>query len=168
MTYNVTRTRSQKKPSTAGGGVRSLATAIAVPVALTLADIMWYGGGQAYKDLDLPFWMPSLWVLHLTCLSTAFVMGLSAWLVWAESGFHRTPSAIVMYLAQLGFSLAWNPIFFKMDAIRVALAVNLAQMATIFSCSHMFGRLNPIAGDLVKLCLVWTGYLTVVNLYFVL
>ncbi|PWA88418.1 tspO/MBR-related protein [Artemisia annua] len=124
MTYNVSRTRSQKKPSTASRGIRSLSLAIAVPVGLTLTIIL-MSGENDYKNLDRPFWIPPLWAIQLTCLSSAFVMGLSAWLVWAESGFHRSPVAIVI-------------------------------------------RLNPIAGDLVKLCVLWIGFLTSVNLYFVL
>nr|XP_043638415.1 translocator protein homolog [Erigeron canadensis] len=166
MNYN--RTRSQKKPSTASGGVKSLGLAIALPVALTLTDIMWFGENQIYNDLDRPFWIPPLWAIHLTCLSLAFVMGLSAWLVWAESGFHRKPMAIIMYLGQLGLGLAWDMIFLKNGPNQMALAMSFGQLITIFLCSQMFSRINPIAGDLVKLCMVWSGFLTSVNLYFVL
>ncbi|CAI9300475.1 unnamed protein product [Lactuca saligna] len=170
MTINVARTRSQKKPSTASRGIRSLGIAIAVPVALTVTNIMMFGETDTfhYQNLDRPFWIPPLWALHLTCVSSAFVMGLSAWLVWADSGFHRTPTAIFMYLAQLGLGLAWDSIFFKVGPTRMGLGVSFGHMVTIFSCSRMFGRINPIAGDLVKLCLLWTLFLTFVNLHFVL
>ncbi|KAI3805917.1 hypothetical protein L1987_21805 [Smallanthus sonchifolius] len=168
MTYNVARTRSQKKPSTASRGIRSLSLAIVVPVGLTLTTIFWFGEGYPYKNLTRLFWIPPLWGLHLTSLSTTFLMGLSAWLVWAESGFHRTPMAIVMYLTQLGLGLAWNHIFFKTGPTQTGLAVSFGQLVTIFACSQMFSRINPISGDLVKLCLVWIWFLTSVNLYFVL
>ncbi|XP_071741353.1 translocator protein homolog [Rutidosis leptorrhynchoides] len=167
MSY-IARARSQKRPSTASGGVRSLAFAVVVPVSLTLTSICYFGESDIYNNLDRPFWIPPLWALHLTCLSSAFVMGLSAWLVWAESGFHRKPMAMVMYLAHLGFSLAWETNFFKMGPTQMGLAMSLGQMVTILSCSCMFSRINPIAGDLVKLCLVWTGFLMSVNLYYVI
>lgn len=167
MTYNVARLRSQRKLAGASGGVRSLSLAIVVPVGLTLTTI-WLGESHTYKNLIRPFWIPPLWGIHLTSLSTTFLMGLSAWLVWAESGFHRSPMAIVMYLAQLGLGLAWNNIFFKTGPNQMALAVSFGQLVTIFLCSHMFSRINPISGDLVKLCLVWTGFLTSINLYYVI
>nr|GEV56970.1 translocator protein homolog [Tanacetum cinerariifolium] len=87
-------------------------------------------------------------------------MGLSAWLVWAEDGFHENPSAMGFYLGQLGLSLSWDPLFFKMNAVKAGLFVCLAQMATMFNCHRMFGKANRTAGDLVKLCLVWSGLLT--------
>ncbi|PWA48798.1 TspO/MBR-related protein [Artemisia annua] len=89
------------------------------------------------------------------------------WLVWAEGGFHENPSAMGSYLAQLGLSLLWDPIFFKMNAAKVGLFVCLAQIAAMFNCYRMFGKVNRTAGDLVKLCMVWCGLLTLVNLYFV-
>ncbi|KAK9067691.1 hypothetical protein SSX86_011802 [Deinandra increscens subsp. villosa] len=169
MSYNVARTRSQKKPSTASGGIRSLSLAIVVPVGLTVTSIFWFGENHNFKDLTRPFWIPPLWGLQLTSLSSAFLMGLSAWLVWAESGFHRTPMSIVMYLAQLGFGLAWNHIFFKTGPTnQIGLAASVGQLVTIFLCSQLFSRINPISGDLVKLCLLWTGFLMSVNLYYVI
>ncbi|PWA43949.1 TspO/MBR-related protein [Artemisia annua] len=75
------------------------------------------------------------------------------WLVWAEGGFHENPAALGSYLAQLGLSLLWDPIFFKMNAAKVGLFVCLAQMATMFNCYRMFGKVNRTAGDLVKLCM---------------
>ncbi|KAI3787702.1 hypothetical protein L2E82_00048 [Cichorium intybus] len=161
------KTQKQQRPSMPRRGIRSLAVGIAVPLALTLANISLFGWNRSYRTTQKPFWVPPLWGLHLTCLSSAFVMGLSAWLVWAEGGFHKTPQAMWLYLGQLGLSLAWDPIFFRMGAAKAGLLVCLAQMATMFSCSRMFGRINHTAGDLVKLCLVWSGFLTLVNLYFV-
>ncbi|XP_076933936.1 translocator protein homolog [Bidens hawaiensis] len=168
MTYNVARTRSQKKPSMASRGFRSLSLAIVAPVGLTLTIIIWLGDSNTYKTLARPFWIPPLWAIHLTSVSSALLMGLSAWLVWAESGFHRTPMAMVMYLAQLGLGLAWDSTFFKTGPTQTGLAMIVGQLVTILLCSHMFSRMNPIAGDLVKLCFLWNGFLASVNLYYVL
>ncbi|KAL8262196.1 hypothetical protein R6Q59_026245 [Mikania micrantha] len=168
MTYNIARTRSQKRALAATSrGIRSLSLAIAVPVGLTLS-IFWFRESDDYKNLTRPFWIPPLWGIQLTSLSMAFLMGLSAWLVWAESGFHRTPMAIVVYLGQLGLGLAWNYIFFNKGPTQTGLVVSFGQLITLFACCQMFSWINPISGDMVKLCLVWTGFLTSVNLYFVL
>ncbi|KAK9057253.1 hypothetical protein SSX86_022088 [Deinandra increscens subsp. villosa] len=167
-----TKTTASQKPRRSGiaiprRGIRSLAVGIAIPVALTLANISMFGWSRSYRTIQKPFWIPPLWGLHLTCLSSAFIMGLSAWLVWADGVFHEKPAAMGSYLGQLGLSLAWDPIFFKMGASKVGLMVCLGQMAATWSCSRMFGQVNRTAGDLVKLCLIWSGFLTLVNLYFV-
>lgn len=165
---NITNTKSKKPQQLTSmpHGIMSLAVALAVPLALTFANISMFGWNN-YKTTQKPFFIPPIWALHLTCLTSAFVMGLSAWLVWAEHGFHNNPSAMGFYLGQLGLSLLWDPIFFKMNAAKVGLLVCLAQMATMFNCYRMFGKVNRTAGDLVMLCLVLSGLLTLVNLYFV-
>ncbi|KAI3682755.1 hypothetical protein L1987_82976 [Smallanthus sonchifolius] len=166
-TTTTTKTQKPRQPGIPRRGIRSLAVGIAVPLALTLANISMFGWNRSYRTTQKSFWVPPLWALHLTCLSSAFVMGLSAWLVWADGGFHEKPAAIGFYLGQLGLSLAWDPIFLRMGAARLGLLMCLAQMAITWSCSRVFERVNRTAGDLVKLCLVWSGFLTLVNLYFV-
>nr|XP_043608934.1 translocator protein homolog [Erigeron canadensis] len=162
-----TRTQKSQPSSIPRRGMRSLAIGIMVPLILTLANVALFGWNRAYRAIDKPFWVPPLWALHLTCISSSFVMGLSAWLVWAEGGFHENPSAMGVYLSQLGLSLAWDPVFFKMEAARTGLFVCLGHFTSLFYCYKMFGRVNRTAGDLVKLCLVWSSFLTLVNLYFV-
>ncbi|KAK1428187.1 hypothetical protein QVD17_17016 [Tagetes erecta] len=168
-TTTTTKTKTPKQQRTAipRRGMQSLAVGIAVPVALTLANISMFGWNKSYNTIQKPFWIPPLWALHLTCLASSFVMGLSGWLVWAEGGFHQNPSAVGLYLGQLGLSLAWDPIFFKMGAARMGMLVCLGQIATMLSCLKAFNRVNRTAGDLMKLCLIWSGFLTLVNLYFV-
>ncbi|KAD3338188.1 hypothetical protein E3N88_33709 [Mikania micrantha] len=148
-------TQKSRRPAIPRRGIRSLAVGIAIPLALTLANITMCGWNRSYRTIQKPFWIPPLWALHLTCLSSAFVMGLSAWLVWAEGGFHENPASVGFYLGQLVLSLTWDTVFFKMGATRLGLLVCLGQMAAMLSCYRMFGRVNRTAGDLVKLCLIW-------------
>ncbi|XP_059645895.1 translocator protein homolog [Cornus florida] len=159
------KTRKQKRMAMAKRGLRSLAVAVVLPLSLTLANISFYGGsGNSYSTLAKPFWFPNLWALHLICMGTSLLMGLSGWLVWADGGFHRKPMALALYASQLGLTLAWGPIVLGMGAIRVGLMVCLAIIGTLVGCSRIFGEVNSIAGDLVKPCLAWAGFLTIVNL----
>lgn len=159
---------SQKKKAMAKRGLRSLALALALPLSMTLANIYMFGRpgsvGQTFRNVSKPSWFPPLWLLHSMCVVFSLLMGLSAWLVWAEGGFHTRPRAAAMYLAQLGLSLAWDPVMFWMGASRVGLAVCLALLVSVFQCFRVFKNVNPIAGALVKPCLAWVGYLTAVNL----
>lgn len=153
-------TRKQK----AKRGLKSLAIALSIPVLLTLLDISLFGSSYQYVSMEKPFWFPRLWALHLACLGSSFLMGLSAWLVWAEGGFHRQPMAMLLYLSQLGLSLAWDPVVFKAGATRVGLVLCMALFGVLIACVRAFKNVNPIAGDLVKPCLGWAVLLSLANL----
>ncbi|KAL5701227.1 hypothetical protein ACHQM5_026588 [Ranunculus cassubicifolius] len=153
----------EKKKAMAKRGIRSLVIAIALPLTLTLLDILLFGSGQKYPTVAKPFWYPPLWGLHLACVGCSILMGLSAWLVWAEGGFHKQPSVVPLYLAQLLLSLAWDPIVLRFGANWAGLIVCVGLFGTLVACSKRFKEVNPLAGDLLKPCLAWVAYLTLVN-----
>ncbi|KAL6500343.1 hypothetical protein OROHE_025709 [Orobanche hederae] len=156
----------RKHKKSGGGarrGLRSLSVAVAFPLSLTLVDIFLFGSTTRYRSLHKPFYFPPLWALHLACLATAFLSGLSAWLVWAEGGFHRRPTALMLYLGQLVLSLGWYPVVFGAGAIRVGLVLCGALFGVLIGCARVYRNMNPIAGDLVKPCLAWAVLLTGVN-----
>ncbi|XP_031120739.1 translocator protein homolog [Ipomoea triloba] len=160
MKSNVVKTRRQK----ARRGLKSLGFALIFPLSLTLLDITLFGSSHLYRTMEKPFWFPRLWALHLSCLGSAFLMGLSAWLVWAEGGFHRHPVAMLLYVCQLGLSLAWDPVVFKAEATRIGMALCVALFGSLLGCSMVFKNVNPIAADLVKPCLGSALLLAVANL----
>ncbi|KAF3622331.1 putative alkylated DNA repair protein alkB -like protein 8-like [Capsicum annuum] len=160
MDKNTKSIRKQK----AKQGLRSLTIALSIPLLLTLLDIFLFGSSYQYVSMKKPFWFPRLWALHLACLGSSFLMGLSAWLVWAEGGFHRQPMAMLLYLGQLGLSLAWDPVVFKAGATRVGLVLCMALFGVLIACVKAFKNVNPIAGNLVKPCLGWAVLLSLANL----
>lgn len=151
--------RPDRKKAMAKRGLRSLAVAVALPLALTALDISLFGS-TSRKRLGFP----PLWALHATCLISSMLLGLSAWLIWADGGFHREPKALALYASVLGLGLAWDPIAFSLGATRVGLVVALALLGSLFGCYRKFRGMNPIAGDLVKMCFAWAGFVSVVNL----
>ncbi|KAK9945648.1 hypothetical protein M0R45_011152 [Rubus argutus] len=153
----------RSKRDMAKRGLRSLAVAISLPVALHLLTL-YLGSTDSYRTSSKPFWFPPLWALRLTCLASSFLMGLSAWLVWAEGGFHKNPVALPVYLAQLVLGLLWDPIVFGAGAPWVGMVVCMGMFAALVGCSKVFQDVNPTAGDLIKPCLAWVAFLAVVNL----
>lgn len=161
---NAKTRRHSDKTAMAKRGLRSLGLAVALPLSLAVLDITLFGSNLHYATMKKSFWYPPLWALHLACLLSAFFMGLSAWLVWAEGGFHRQPSALLLYLSQMALGLAWDPIVFRAGASRVGLVLCVALFGALVGCIRMFRTVNPIAGDLVKPCLLWAFLLSLVNL----
>ncbi|KAM7276693.1 hypothetical protein ACFE04_018559 [Oxalis oulophora] len=149
----------KRRMAMAKRGLRSLAIAVALPLSLTILNIYLFGFSQRYTKLSKPFWFPPLWMIHLTCTISTLLMGLSAWLVWAEGGFHNNPTALSLYLAQFGLSLVWNPITLWMGASWVGLVVCLGMFGALAGCCRVFRQVNPIAADLVKMCLAWAAFL---------
>ncbi|KAE9598248.1 hypothetical protein Lal_00003872 [Lupinus albus] len=162
--------RRDKRMVMAKHGFRSLAIAVSLPLSLTLIS-MYLGLSlhtQQHAHHDdasrKPFWFPPSWVLHLLCPASSFLMGISAWMVWANGGFHRNPVALMLYLTQIMFTVLWDPLVFGFGTIRVGFIVCLGMFVALFGCMHVFGKVNSVAADLVKPCLAWIAFLSIVNL----
>ncbi|XP_054819401.1 translocator protein homolog [Prosopis cineraria] len=159
---------SNRRMAMAKRGLRSLTIAVTLPLSLSLLSA-YLGSGKSRASVDpvadtKPFWFPPMWALHLTCPASCFLMGLAAWMVWADGGFHRHPNALLFYLAQLLLTLLWDPLVFGAGATRIGLILCFGMFAAMVGCYRLFGQVNPISGDLIKPCLAWTAFLSLVNL----
>ncbi|XP_075492866.1 translocator protein homolog [Primulina tabacum] len=143
-----------KRKGMARRGFRSLAMAIAFPISLAVLVIYLFGSTNRFGNIEKHFYIPPLWALHLACLTSSFLSGLSSWLVWADHGFHRRPVALYLYMAQLGLSLGWYPIVLGAGAVRVGLALCALLFVSLVGSWRTFKSLNPIASDLFVPCLV--------------
>ncbi|KAL5996086.1 hypothetical protein ACLOJK_026159 [Asimina triloba] len=157
-TYNV-RTKRAKRLAMARRGLRSLAVAVGIPLSLTLLSI--FAFGTRCGDYPLPL-LP-VWVIHFASLSSACLMGLSGWLMWAEGGFHQQPTALSLYVAQFVLAMLWTPIVLGWGGRWLGLLVCAMLFVALYGCSLRFRRVNPIAGDLVKPVLAWAAFLGLMN-----
>ncbi|XP_075500238.1 translocator protein homolog [Primulina tabacum] len=151
---DVNSRKGKRSKGVARRGFRSLAIVLAFPLSLAVLVIYLFGSTTRFRNIEKPFYIPPLWALHLACLISSFLSGLSAWIVWADGGFHRRPVALTFYMAQLGLSLGWYPIVFGTGAVRVGLALCAALFGSLVASWRTFKSLNPIAGDLFVPCLV--------------
>ncbi|CAJ1878238.1 unnamed protein product [Sphenostylis stenocarpa] len=158
--------KRDKRKVMAKRGLRSLAIAVTFPLSLTVLSACI--GSSTARDDSLtsrrPFWFPPSWALHFASPATSFLMGLAAWMVWADGGFHRNPIALLLYFAQLLFAVLWDPLVFAAGATRLGLMLCLGLFVSQFGCMRAFRSVNPIAADLIKPCLAWVAFLSVVNL----
>ncbi|KAI4349645.1 hypothetical protein L6164_010209 [Bauhinia variegata] len=88
----------------------------------------------------------------MTCPASSFLMGLSAWLVWAGGGFRTNPASLGLDLAQLALTL------FGVGATRVGLMVCLGILGTQIGCFRKFKRMNPLVGNLISPSFVMDGF----------
>ncbi|KAL5135680.1 Translocator [Glycine soja] len=164
-TNDVNRTSRGKRMLMAKRGLKSLAIAVVLPLSLTaLSAYIGSSSSSAHYASRSPFWFPPSWALHLTCPASSFLMGLSAWMVWADGGFHRNPMALLLYFTQLLFTVLWDPLVFALGATRLGLILCVSLFLTQFGCMRLFRPFNPIAADLIKPCLAWVAFLSILNL----
>lgn len=155
--------RDQKR-AMAKRGLKSLTVAVAAPVLVTLFATFFLGTSDGYGNrARSSSWIPPLWLLHTTCLASSGLMGLAAWLVWVDGGFHKKPNALYLYLAQFLLCLVWDPVTFRVGSGIAGLAVWLGQSAALFGCYKAFNEISPVAGNLVKPCLAWAAFVAAVN-----
>ncbi|XP_024022660.1 translocator protein homolog [Morus notabilis] len=163
-TTNPTKmTKRQEKKAKAKRALWTLFIAVSVPLSLTMTIILLFGSGKRYRSLTKPFWFPPLWFVHLASLGSSFLTGFAAWLFWADGGFHAHPDALPLYIAQISLSIVWDPLVLVIGAASLGLVFCLVHFGTLFACYRSFRRVNPFAKDLMKPCLAWVAYLTLVN-----
>lgn len=90
-------------------------------------------------------------------------MGFAAWLVCAYGGFHTHPDALPLYIAQVSLSIVWDPLVLVIGARFLGLLFCVVNFGTLVACYYYFRMVNPFAKDLIKPCLAWIGYLTIVS-----
>ncbi|XP_052157265.1 translocator protein homolog [Oryza glaberrima] len=150
--------RDPRKAGRAKRGLRSLAAAVSVSVALMAASF--YGSGPASASASAA----RVTVARAGSVAAEAVMALAAWMVWAEGGLHRRPGAtLAPFVAQLVAALAWAPLALGLAAPAAGLACCAAMAAGAAACARGFGGVNPVAGDLAKPCVAWAVLLAVIN-----
>lgn len=91
-------------------------------------------------------------------------MSLSAWLFWADGGFHRRPRAVYAYAVGIVMNMFWDPVVLGFGASRIGLGVCVGLISALIGCYREFTVVNPAAGHFVKPCFGLAGVLALVNL----
>ncbi|KAI3443133.1 uncharacterized protein J3R85_000020, partial [Psidium guajava] len=153
--------RREKRMVKAKRALKTFVVGVGTNLTLTMGIILLFGSGKRYNARPKPPWLPLLWFVHLASLSSSFFMGLASWLVWAEGGFGPRSDALPLYLAGTSLGVVWDPLVLVMGADWVGLAFCLVHLGTLVACKRVFGKVNPLAGEAVRPCVVWVGFLTI-------
>lgn len=160
---NNSRNKRARKLAMARRALPSVAIAVGGPFLLTIFTIYYFQLSLGYAVVAKSFWYPPIWIVHLASLSSSSLMGLSAWIVWAEGGFHGPVTTLPLFVAQLVLGLLWGPIVFVQGATRLGLVICAMLAVALLGCSLGFGQVSPVAGDLVKPSIAWALFLLLMN-----
>ena len=115
-----------------------------------------------YPNLEKPFLTPPDWVFAPVWSILYLLVGLSGWLSWRQRAPERK-KALLIFLIQLGFNLAWPFIFFGARLIGTALIEITVLLIVIIVNIIAFWRIKPLSGLLMLPYALWVAYATVLN-----
>ncbi|XP_030475675.2 translocator protein homolog [Syzygium oleosum] len=158
------KTRQETRRVKAKRALTALVVGVGANLSLTMVIILLFGSGKRYDARPKPLWLPPLWLVHAASLGSSFFMGLAGWLVWAEGGFRaQSGAALPLYVDATSLGVVWNPLVLVMGADWVGLAFCLVHWGTLAACKREFGKVNHLAGEIVRPCVVWVGFLAILT-----
>ena len=136
----------------AGWLLLSFAAAAVGAVASVSASIF-------YQQLLRPQWAPPAGVFG-PVWSVNLLMGIAAWLVWRQGGFHESGIALWLFIAQLMANALWSWLFFSWHKGALAFYEILILWVLLLCTVAAFWRARTLAGALLLPYLAWMTFAT--------
>lgn len=118
---------------------------------------------EFYSHLRLPGWAPPASVFGPVWTVLYFLMGISAWLVWARSGANGAYIALTLFIVQLALNALWSWLFFAWKYGGLALVDVTLLWLVVAAMLVAFWRHTKLAGLLLVPYLSWITFAAVLN-----
>ncbi len=142
----------------AGAVVLTINVVGAVPAVVAGPDSAWFRGLEQPWFYPPEIAFPIVWTLLFT------LMGIALWLVWRTPKVGRSRTvALGLFVAQMGFNVAWTPAFFGLENLLAGLAVIVVLWVLIVATIAAFERVDRRAALLLVPYLCWVSFATVLN-----
>lgn len=115
-----------------------------------------------YQYIQKPSWNPPNSVFGPVWTTLYILMGIAAGLIW-HSNDERKNKALLLFVLQFMFNLAWSYIFFSLHEIGWALAEIIVMLLLIITCTAWFFKIKRAAGYLMMPYVVWVLFATCLN-----
>jgi tryptophan-rich sensory protein len=116
-----------------------------------------------YADLAKPAFTPPNEVFGPVWTVLYLMMALAIWRIGGIADWAAGWRATAWFNAQLALNAAWSPVFFGLEAPKLALAVIVALGIAVAATIVVFWRLDRLAALLLVPYLLWVGYATALN-----
>ena len=129
----------------------------------------WWTAGEItgwYRNLVRPEIAPPNGVFGPVWTLLYTLMAIAAWLVWQSPSSPLRSLSLELFLLQLVLNLGWSLIFFRLHALRTALAEILFLWATIGITTLVFFQIAPLAGCLMAPYWAWVTFAAILNAAF--
>lgn len=133
-----------------------------------LIGVLSNGGDSAwYAALNKPPWNPPNWIFAPVWTTLYAGMGVAAWLVWHDGGWHRRGAALFLFMAQLALNFAWSPLFFNARRPDLALIDLVALWLLVALTIRAFAKVRLSAAWLLVPYLLWVTFAATLNAWIV-
>ena len=118
---------------------------------------------EFYSLLVQPAWAPPSWLFGPVWTALYTMMGIAAWLVWRERGYHPVRFALTLFLSQLTLNSLWSWLFFGWQLGAWAFANILILWILIVLTIIAFFRIRALPAWLLVPYLLWVSFAAVLN-----
>lgn len=115
-----------------------------------------------YSQIQKPSWNPPNWIFGPVWTSLYILMGIAAGIVWNSKDDEKV-RALLLFILQFMFNLAWSYIFFARHEIGMAFAEIIIMLLLIILTTISFFRVKKIAGYLMVPYILWVSFATCLN-----
>lgn len=149
------------------------ATTLAIGLAISIAVCFLAAGvgGFAttssvngwYTQIDKPSWNPPSWIFGPVWSTLYLMMGVSAWLVWKNSGLKKSKLALGWFAFHLLLNILWSVLFFGLQQPGWALVEIIVLWISIAIAIVLFYHHSKLAAGLLVSYLLWVSFATFLN-----
>ena len=115
-----------------------------------------------YAGIEKPAWNPPNWIFSPVWTTLYILMGVAAGIIW-HSNSEEKNKALLLFILQFLFNLAWSFIFFSQHRIGLAFAEIIVMFVLIVLTSISFYRIKPVAAYLMIPYIIWVLFATCLN-----
>ena len=117
-----------------------------------------------YVTLNKPFFTPPNIVFPLVWTMLYALMAVAFWRVLrAKTPFETRKTAILLFLVQLVFNVAWSYAFFKLQSPLAGLVVIAVLLLSIIACLRAFLPIDRAAGYAMVPYAIWVAFASLLN-----
>jgi tryptophan-rich sensory protein len=133
---------------------------IAICVATGLASAALAQAGAWYGNLLKPEWTPPQWVFPIVWLALYVAMGMAAARI-TRSRHADGAIALSYFTVALALSAAWQPAFFRSDALAISLVASVTLWLAAAATFYLFRQIDRRAGILFAPVVAWATFVLV-------
>lgn len=146
---------------------RSIKDIIAIMLPMVIGGYSGYLTAGAVNDwyltLNKPSFNPPSWVFGPVWTTLYIVMGWSLYRIWCLPATPQRNKAMAVFFLQLTLNFFWSLIFFRWQAMGIALLEIALLWLSIAAMIHLFRKLDTAAGLVNIPYLLWVSFATVLN-----
>lgn len=116
-----------------------------------------------YQQLAQPSWAPPSSLFGPVWSVLYALMGIAAWLVWREGGWHKRRAALTLFVLQLAVNALWSWLFFAWHRGALAFVDIVLLWLLVVATLIGFWRVRPLAGALLLPYLCWVSFASALN-----